>query len=74
MKWNKINTQNYVSDNGNYAIAGRYTYYQGWTPYYLPDGIKGKWVALDGMYKGKGALATCREICEKHQLKEVSKP
>lgn len=70
MKWNKENTQLHVSDNGKYAIGGRYTYYQGWTPYYLPEGIKGEWIALDGMYKGKGSLATCRDICKEHLLKQ----
>lgn len=70
MKWIKTNTQLYVSECGYYAIAGRYTYYQGWTPCYLPNGIKGEWIDLDGMYKGKGALATCRDICEEHKQKQ----
>jgi hypothetical protein len=69
MEWNKTNTQLYLSTDGQYAIAGRYTYYQGWTPYYLPNGFKGEWIPLDGMYKGKGALATCREICAEHKQK-----
>lgn len=67
MKWNKANTQEYVSECGRYIIAGRYTYYQGWTPYYLPNGRSGEWKSLDGMYKGKGALATCKAICEDHK-------
>lgn len=70
MKWIKTNTQLYISENGDYAILGRYTYYQGWTPCYLPDGIKGKWIDIDGMYKGKGALATCRSICTEHKQKQ----
>lgn len=69
MKWVKTNSQRYLSEDGQYAICGRYTYYQGWEPYYLPDGIRGEWIRLDGMYKGKGALATCRSICAEHKLK-----
>ncbi|NMA32319.1 MAG: hypothetical protein GX944_00100, partial [Alphaproteobacteria bacterium] len=67
MEWNKTNTQLYLSTDGQYAISGRYTYYQGWTPYYLPNGLKGDWISLDGMYNGKGALAICREICAEHK-------
>ena len=66
MKWNKVNTQRYISECECYAIVGRYTYYQGWTPCYLPNGTKGEYVSLDGMYKGKGSLATCRKICSDH--------
>lgn len=69
MKWNKKHTQLYISENEKYAISGRYTYYQGWTPYYLPEGINGEWISLDGMYKGRGALAACRYICKEHSLK-----
>jgi hypothetical protein len=72
MKWNKVDTQRYISENEHYAIVGRYTYYQGWTPCYLPDGIKGEWISLDGMYKGKGSLAICREICDEHAIKAIS--
>lgn len=68
MEWIKTRTQLYVSACGKYAISGRYTYYQGWTPCYLPNGIRGEWEDLDGMHKGKGALKTCREICEEHKL------
>jgi hypothetical protein len=46
MEWNKTNTQLYLSTDGQYAISGRYTYYQGWTPYYLPKGFKGDWIPL----------------------------
>lgn len=69
MKWNKKHTQLHISENEKYAISGRYTYYQGWTPYYLPEGINGEWISLDGMYKGRGALAVCRYICKEHSLK-----
>ena len=71
IKWNKVNSQLHVSEDGHYAITGRYTYYQGWTPCYLPDGIKGKWIDIDGMYKGKGSLAICREICQEHKNKNM---
>lgn len=74
MKWVKINTQNHISEDEHYAIAGRYTYYQGWTPCYLPDGKKGEWISLDGMYKGKGALAICRQICEDHSCGKIKSP
>jgi hypothetical protein len=70
IKWAKRNTQLFISECGQYAIWGRYTYYQGWTPYYLPDGEKGEWKSIDGMYKGRGALATCRELCEEHKNKK----
>ena len=72
IKWNKIDSQRHISTNKHYAIVGRYTYYQGWTPYFLPDGIKGEWIALDGMYKGKGALAFCRQLCDKHANKTIT--
>ena len=72
MQWNKTNSQRYISMNEHYAIAGRYTYYQGWEAYYLPDGIKGEWIALDGMYKGKGALAFCRQLCDEHMGKAIT--
>ena len=73
MNWNKTNTQKYVSKCGCYIIAGRYTYYQGWTAYYIPDGERGEWVRLDGQYAGKGALATCKAICEDHKAIAVFK-
>jgi len=69
MDWIKDGTQQRLSTDGKYAICGRYTYYQGWTPYYLPNGKQGEWQSLDGMYKGKGALETCRFICEQHKTK-----
>ena len=62
--WKKKNTQLYIHESEHYAITGRYTYYQGWTPYFLPNGEKGEWIPIDGMYKGKGALQTCRELCK----------
>jgi len=66
LKWEKIDAQHRISTDGRYAIAGRYTYYQGWEPCFLPDGKGGKWIALDGMYKGRGALEICRQICDEH--------
>lgn len=69
MKWIKEDKQLRLSEDGHYAIVGRYTYYQGWEAYYLPDGRKGEWIGLDGMYKGKGALAICKKICVDHKHK-----
>ena len=69
MEWSKTDKQRYTSTDGRYVIAGRYTYYQGWEPYYTPDGKCGEWIRLDGMYKGKGALASCKAICEEHKNK-----
>ena len=73
MTWIKKHSQLYVSENGHYAIAGRYTYYQGWESYHLPNGERGDWIRLDGMYKGKGALAACRSICVEHSQNSLSK-
>ena len=69
LKWEKIHAQLRMSTDGRYAIAGRYTYYQGWTPYFLPDGKEGEWIALDGMYAGRDALEICRQICDEHNRK-----
>ena len=69
LKWEKIDAQLRISTNGRYAITGRRTYYQGWTPYYLPDGKEGEWIALDGMHAGRGALEICRLICDEHNRK-----
>jgi hypothetical protein len=72
IKWIKTDTQRYMSEDRHYSIVGRYTYYQGWEPYYLPDGERGEWIALDGMYKGKGALDACRKICDMHNIKTLT--
>lgn len=71
MKWDKEKSQLYLSEDNKYAIVGRYTYYQGWTPCFLPNGINGEWISLDGMYKGKGSLQICKEICAEHSIRGV---
>jgi hypothetical protein len=66
LNWNKEHTQLWISSDEKYAIVGRYTYYQGWQPFYLPNGKRGNWISLDGQYAGKGALETCKLICDEH--------